>query len=69
LRTHKNELELLAQALLKYETLTLTEIEAVLAGKDISNLKAQKRKEEEDLRLKEEEELRVYPVQLDAKAK
>jgi len=59
LRAHKSELELLAQALLKYETLTLNEIEAVLAGKDISELKVQKKKEEEELRLKEEDELRI----------
>jgi len=63
LTTHKGQLELLAKALLEYDTLVLSEIEAVIEGKDIKELKAQKKLEEEELQLKEEEQLRyVEPV-------
>ena len=64
LKTHKNELDLLAKALLQYDTLSLNEIQQVVKGVDIKELKEQQKIEEEQLRLKEEELLALSQEEL-----
>lgn len=55
LTTNKDQLHSLSFALLKYETLSKSEIELVCNGVDIEQLKKQQKEETEELRRKEEE--------------
>lgn len=64
LTENKRQLELLAKALLEYETLTLHEVELVISGQDIKPLIEKRKEEEEQLRLSEKEELSIIAAEL-----
>lgn len=55
MNAHEKELHLLAAALLEFETLTYDEIQMVVAGKDISDLRKQTAATSERLRKENEE--------------
>lgn len=55
LSKHRNELDLLASALVEYETLSLEEIKLVIEGKDLKTFMQKKKQEELELIAKEEE--------------
>jgi ATP-dependent metalloprotease len=65
LSKHRHELDLLAGALLEYETLSLEEIKMVIEGKDLKSFMQKKRQDEINLIVKEEE---LYGLPQDTQA-
>jgi ATP-dependent Zn protease len=65
LSKHRQELDLLAGALLEYETLSLEEIKMVIEGKDLKSFMQKKRQDEINLIVKEEE---LYGLPQDTQA-
>jgi ATP-dependent metalloprotease len=62
LKTNRGQLELLAKALITYDTLSLSEIQQVIQGTDIKEIKEMQRIEEEELRVREEVELSAHEI-------
>lgn len=59
LMEHRSELDLLANALLKHETLTEEEVKAVIQGKDVDSFRAQRAKEHQDKERERQKNMKI----------